>query len=94
MVRITASIEFLFKSETSFSFNPGKKLFHVTKRNRAADIQPTSLDIQTIHYRKHFLCQFFTEAIDSIIKCLHIFLHSLLDFITKLFAKHSLQHVL
>ena len=50
------------------------------KHNLAADVQPVSLDIRSIHYRRRIFVKFITEAQDSIVKCSPYFYNSLFVF--------------
>ena len=44
--------------------------FCAAKHNLADSVLPKSLDRRSIHYRRHFHVIFFTDGMESIVKCL------------------------
>ena len=64
-----------------FSFNPFKRMFWIIKHNFAPGIQSI---LQLWPYLVLFV---YWSYIDSFVKCLHIFISSLLGYLTKLFVK-------
>ena len=62
-------------------------MFWVIERNFVAGVQLLSLDTHSIHLLRHFFCNFSTEAINSIVKFLRVFINFLLKFLTKLLVK-------